>query len=612
MTFEACGDGIWKAPGARIIDRTGRKMLPIGRDSFVVAAEGSVVVDKTMLIADVIDSGYSVVQFCRPRRFGKTLNMRMLQAFFELPSASDPTARDRAPLFHGTEVWEANDGYYRQYQGVYPTVYLNLNTVKKLTWEAAHGTLCNIMRMEYARFGYLAQSSRLNEPQKALYSRMVEGEASPAELADSLEALCRMLYSHHGTPVALLVDEYDAPVMAGYTNGYYREVVDFLKGWLTGALKGGGDFLAFSCLTGVQRISKESIFSDLNNLQASTALGDEFDERYGFSEAEVAALASYLGYDLSYMEEARLWYDGYRFGDADIYNPWSILNYLKQDCTPDVYWGNTSGNSVIGQLMHASDEETMQKVYALFEPGGYVLAPIDLRAVFPDDSRPIAPGMLWSMLCLAGYLTTPDTKLPNNVTIRRRLRIPNKEIASVYRSELIERYARAAGGRDRLSAFHEALVAGDAETVCSQLEVIPRDDASCYDITSENSAHMLMLGLCFGLPGYADPRSNKEAGYGRFDIQVEPSDTAVESFSFEKPACRPLLTLELKYLPKGDAPAGETDLSDRLDTLAHEALEQIARNAYDAGKLPDAASGRLRWGLALSGRHVALACAWAD
>ena len=220
MTFEACGDGIWKAPGARIIDRTGRKMLPIGRDSFVVAAEGSVVVDKTMLIADVIDSGYSVVQFCRPRRFGKTLNMRMLQAFFELPNASDPTARDRAPLFHGTEVWEANDGYYRQYQGVYPTVYLNLNTVKKLTWEAAHGALCNIMRMEYARFGYLAQSSRLNEPQKALYSRMVEGEASPAELADSLEALCRMLYAHHGTPVALLVDEYDAPVMAGYTNGY--------------------------------------------------------------------------------------------------------------------------------------------------------------------------------------------------------------------------------------------------------------------------------------------------------------------------------------------------------------------------------------------------------
>lgn len=612
VVLKDCDNGVWKAPGARIIDRTGRRMLPIGRDSFVVAAQGSVVIDKTMLAADVIDSGYSVILFCRPRRFGKTLNMRMLQAFFELPSISDPTARNRAPLFEGTEVWEARDGYYRQYQGIYPTVYLNLNTVKKLAWHAALGALRNIMVMEYARFGYLADSPTLNETQKAFYERVVRGEASDAELADSLEALCRMLYTHHGMQVVLLVDEYDAPVMAGYTNGYYREVVDFLKGWLTGALKGGGDFLAFSCLTGVQRISKESIFSDLNNLRVSTALGEKFEERFGFSEREVMALASYLGHDLACMEEARLWYDGYRFGDADIYNPWSILNYFDADCTPDVYWGNTSGNSVIGQLMRASDEDTMQKVYDLFEPGGYVSAPIDLGAVFPDDLRPVAPGMLWSMLYLAGYLTTPDTMLPNNVTMRRRLRIPNKEIASVYRSELIERYARAAGGGDRLGAFHDALVAGDAEQVRSQLDVILRDDASCYDITSENSAHMLMLGLCFGLPGYADPRSNKEAGYGRFDIQVEPSDTAVEAFSFVKPDRRPLITVELKCLPKAEAPSDGPELAERLGTLAREALAQIACNAYDAGILPPAASGRLRWGVAFSGRHVAVACKRAE
>lgn len=607
-----CGNGIWKAPGARIIDRTGRKLLPIGRDSFVVAAQESVVIDKTMLAADVIDSGYPVILFCRPRRFGKTLNMRMLQAFFELPNVSDPMACDRAPLFEDTEVWEARDGFYRQYQGIYPTVYLNLNTAKKLTWDAASGALRNIMVMEYARFGYLTDSPALNEAQRALYGRIVRGEGSDADFADSLEALCRMLYVHHGERVVLLVDEYDAPVMAGYTNGYYREVVDFLKGWLAGALKGGGDFLAFSCLTGVQRISKESIFSDLNNLTVSTPLSSEFDERYGFSQEEAAALTSYLGYDPVHVDEARLWYDGYRFGNEDIYNPWSILNYLKAGCTPDVYWGNTSGNSVIAQLMGTSDEDTMRKVYDLFEPDGYVSAPIDLRAVFPDDSRPVAPGTLWSMLYLAGYLTTPDTTLPNNVTMRRRLRIPNKEIAAVYRSELIERYARAVGGGDRLGALHDALASGDAETVRSQLEVILRDDTSCYDITSENSAHMLMLGLCFGLPGYADPRSNKEAGYGRFDIQIEPSDTAVEAFSFVRPARRPLVTVELKYLPKGEAPDDASALTSRLDALAREALAQIARNSYDAGPLPSAACDRLRWGVAFCGRRVAVACEWAQ
>lgn len=230
-----------------------------------------------------------------------------------------------------------------------------------------------------------------------------------------------------------------SPVMAGYSapeGGYYREVVDFLKGWLTGALKNGDEFLAFSCLTGVQRISKESIFSDLNNLKVSTALDEKIDERFGFSVDEVAALMTYLGYGDSHMSEARLWYDGYRFGDAGIFNPWSILNYLDQDCTPNVYWGNISGSSVIGQLMRSSDDSVRQAVYDLFEPGGFVSAPLDLRAVFPDTPRDVDSGTLWSMLCLAGYLTTPGTMLPNNVQMRRRLRIPNKEIACVYRAEL--------------------------------------------------------------------------------------------------------------------------------------------------------------------------------
>ena len=383
LALQPVAPGIWAAPGARIIDRTGRKMLPIGRDGFVPAVQESVVVDKTMLIADVLDSGYTVTLFCRPRRFGKTLNMTMMRAFFELPPETDPNACNLAPLFEDTEVWEADGGRYREHQGAYPVVHISFNTVKKQAWEASYGVIKGIIAAEYARHAYLESSSALLEPDAALFRRIVAGTATDAEWAASLESLCRMLRAHHNRSVVLLVDEYDAPVMAGYTNGYYDEAVDFFKGWLTGALKDGGAALAFACLTGVQRISKESIFSDLNNITVNTTLSSEFDERYGFTDAEVAALAAYLGH-ADCMAEAREWYDGYRFGKTDVYNPWSVLNYLKQDCAPGVYWLNTSSNSVVGSAVRAADARTLADLYALARPGGTVFEPLDLGVVFPD------------------------------------------------------------------------------------------------------------------------------------------------------------------------------------------------------------------------------------
>lgn len=297
-------DGIVYAPGARLIDRTGRRVLPIGRDGFEPAAESFVLVDKTMLISDVLDSGYAATLFCRPRRFGKTLNMTMLRAFLE----DAPDGRSRAALFEGTEVWEAGNGCYRKHQGAYPVVHVSFNTVKKDTWEASYGEIRNLVAVEYERHAYLANSDKLSTQELRFFDSMRSGAASDADVAGSLAALCRLLYKHHGRRVVLLVDEYDAPVMAGYSapgGGYYREVVTFLKGWLTGAIKDGGAALAFACLTGVQRISKESIFSDLNNLVVSTALDSRFDERYGFTDAEVEALATYLGH-AGCKEEARV------------------------------------------------------------------------------------------------------------------------------------------------------------------------------------------------------------------------------------------------------------------------------------------------------------------
>lgn len=590
VELEDLGNGVWSAPGARIVDRTGRRMLPIGRDGFEPAAESSVLVDKTMLIADVLDSGYAVTLFCRPRRFGKTLSMTMLKAYFEIP----PDGVSRAPLFEGTEVWDAAGGRYREHQGAYPVIHLSMRTAKGGTWEQTHDALRELVAAEVKRHGYLLGSAALTGDDRERLGRLERGAATEGELVGSLLFLARCLRAHHGRGVVILIDEYDAPVMAGYSapgGGYYREVVEFIKPWLTGALKDGGEALAFACLTGVQRISKESIFSDLNNIVVSTALDTRFDERFGFTDAEVEALATHLGHP-GCMAEAREWYDGYRFGNVDVYNPWSVLNYLDRGCSPDVYWGNTSSNSVVGDLVLHADAPTLEAVYALLESEGTVRAPLDLGIVFPEMG--LSGDALWSMLYLAGYLTTEDTALPNNSRVPRRLRIPNHEVSELYRGEVVERFASVAGGSRRLLALHDAVSGGDEATVQGELAGILRDSASAFDLASENGVHMLVLGLLFGMDGYADPESNREHGHGRPDIRVEPVASPFAA------GPRPLVTVELKHAREA------TD--EQLTDLARSGLAQIAERGYDEGPLPAEASGRVRWGLAFSGKRVAVAC----
>lgn len=590
------GNGVWAAPGARIVDRSGRKMLPIGRDGFVPAMQDCVVVDKTMLIADVLDSGYAVTLFCRPRRFGKTLNMTMMKAFFEQPEDSGLNLDE---LFEGTEVWEADGGRYREYLGAYPVVHFSFNTVKKLTWDESRGAIYGLIQTEYARHRRLDGSDALLRTDAALYERIVSGTATQADYAASLEALCRMLRAEHGRQVVVLIDEYDAPVMAGYTNGYYREVVDFLKGWLTGALKDGGAALKLACLTGVQRVTKESIFSDLNNLFVSTALSSDFDERYGFVGPEVAALGTYLGH-ADCLREVKEWYDGYRFGESEVYNPWSLLNYYRQGCTPDVYWGNTSSNSVIGHAVNYAGPDTLAKLYRLLEPGGTVAAALELGTVFPDVG--VREGALWSMLYLAGYLTTDLTAAPNDSRLRRPLRIPNKEISRLFRGEVIDRFSREAGGDDALDELHQALVEGDEQGVDEALGRVMRTSPSVRDLVSENSVHMLLTGLLYGVAGYGNPISNREAGRGYYDLRLEPLDLRPEDpEGYYAATHRPLITVEVKF--SKDSLDG-----DGLQRLAREGLAQIASRGYDQGPLPSGASGRLHWGIAFSGKDVAAVC----
>lgn len=577
-------NGIYREGDVRLSDLSGRRRLPIGRDGFAAAVQESVIIDKSLLIADVLDSSAAVTLFCRPRRFGKSLNMTMLKAFFEIPPASDPNAEDAAYLFEGLSIWDAGGGRYREYQGAYPVIYISFNSVKKQRWEDAKSALRQLIVWEYIRHGYLSDSSELNEQERAYFDRVAGWKATDGDIESSLINLTRLLFKHHGRRTVVLIDEYDAPVMAARDNGYYDEMVSFLKGWLTAALKDGGQALAFACLTGVQRISKESVFSDLNNLVVNTSLNTKYDERYGFTEDEVRALANYLG-QAAHFPEMRQWYDGYRFGSVDVYNPWSVLNYFDNDCECAPYWGNTSSNAPIAAMVRGGDARLMRKVYGLLETGGSVEAALDLSVVFGDlDAKPEA---LWSLLYLAGYLTTDDTEQPNSKDVVRRLRIPNLEIASLYRSEIIDRFAQIAGGRDCLIDLHRALVDGDADAFAEELEGVLLNSASFYDLASENSYHMLLVGLLFGVPGYGNPVSNREAGRGRFDIRLVPERAGL-----------PTVTLELKFERGAD--------TGRLEALAAEALAQIEARAYDAGAT-ESGAGSLRYGIAFSGKSLAVA-----
>ena len=478
-----------------------------------------------------------------------------------------------------------------------PVVYFSLNDVKKLSWDECYQTLEGKIAAEYQRHGYLADSAALSEIERAQFGRVLRKEGVYDDVASSLRQLTLYLRKHHNRNVVVLIDEYDAPIMAAHTYGYYREAVGFIKGWLTGALKDGGAALEFACLTGVQRIAKESIFSDLNNIAVDTPLDTESDERFGFTRGEVAALADYLGHPHRY-GEVREWYDGYRFGDADIYNPWSVLNYFSRGCRPGVYWANTASNLAVGDAVRSSSE-SLRDVFALMEPCGFVERPLDMGVVFSETGE--RGKALWSLLYLAGYLTTNDTYDPGNRRIPRRLRLPNREVAEVFRTEIVERFEDECGGYERLRDLHGALASGDAAALEAELAHILATSPSFRDLTSENSYHMLMTGLLFGVPGYADPQSNREGGNGLFDLRLSPE---VRPDRPPRPDL-PVITVELKVLDKAHAPVDSPQaLAEKLAELAQTALGQIDRRSYDR----DVPNPRLRYGVAFAGKAVSVVC----
>lgn len=562
--------------------------LPLGVSSFERAASGGYyLADKTLLIRDVLDDGAQAILFTRPRRFGKTLNMDMLRLFFEIP----PEGADTASLFRDKKIWACGESY-TCHQGHYPVVFLTFKDVKYATWEEASQKIARILQSEVARHDYLLESARVSEIDRHALRRIYQLEAPTAELTDALLVLTRALASHHGTPAVVIIDEYDAPIQQGHRWGYYDQAVLFMRTLFSGGLK-DNLHLFRGFMTGVLRVAKEGILSGLNNLEVSSVLDLSFAEFFGFTPNEVQAMAAYYGVPEKYSEICA-WYDGYRFGDADIFNPWSVISYFNNRYLAQPYWVSTSDNAILGEILAKASPSTIDNVRSLME-GTSLWTPVEIGTVYPriaDD-----PTSVWSYLLMTGYLKAVERRqLPSGAWFYR-VAIPNREISLVYASEVL------GAVRDVLPAVsvgevQGAVIAGDADALQTALSNLLVRIGSVRDPAGEGFYHGFVLGLVAMLDGLGyRVRSNRESGMGYFDVALEPT---------EPNGPLPGVVMEFKALRAPQAP-GEADpgqLDASLDALAREALSQIASRDY-AYELRDAGAVRiLTYGIAFCGKHV--------
>ena len=491
------------------------KKLPVGIENFEeLRREDFYYIDKTGLIVDLMNGWGKVNLFTRPRRFGKTLNMNMLKAFFEVGG-------DKI-LFRGLKVSEEKE-LLDTYMGKYPVVSVSLKGVDGLTFEDAYEMLCSVIRREAFRLQFLCESPRLSEREKEAIQVLLNQKYTPTTAKNSLQILTAALERHYGQKVILLVDEYDVPLDKAFQNGYYRQMIDLLRAMFGTALK-TNDSLFMAVLTGCLRISKESIFTGLNNLVVHSISDIRFGEYFGFTDKEVRHMLVDYGLETHY-EEIRKWYDGYRFGNQNIYCPWDVVNYvytLRSDpqAEPEAYWINTSGNDMVRRLIRKCSDGTAQMELERLIAGETVVKALNENLTHSEIEENMEN--IWSLLYMTGYLTI--TQRPSGG--KYSLRIPNREIRQIYTQQVRQWFnEKAAAEADELGDFYAAFEKGDTETIADYLNRLLLDTVSFYD-AHESFYHGFLLALLGTCAGWR-VISNAETGRGRSDILVERKDRKV-------------------------------------------------------------------------------------
>lgn len=532
------------------------KGIPIGIDDFKMLIDrGGYYIDKSLFIKEILDDISPVKLITRPRRFGKTLNLSMLKYFFE--NAKD----DHGVLFQNLQIQKAGAAYLAE-QGRYPVVNLTFKDIKCHNFEDCLELLKIKIADEFKRHDYILLSDRIRESDKRQFTAVIEEKTSPVRLRTSLEFLTKILKEYYDRDVVVLIDEYDTPINQGYLAGYYEEIIDFMRNFLGGGLK-GNNVLKAAVITGIYRVAKESIFSGFNNLEVSSVTGNQFADKFGFTENEVVVMLS--DYDLeANMDEVKNWYNGYLFGDNTvIYNPWSIVNYVKNRKF-EPYWVNTSSNDIIRQILLKTNGEVKQKLQLLLE--GKELTEITLNSdtSFREISNRemVDEDVLWNLLLVSGYLKSHIRQQGGRT--KGALKIPNREILIMFEDIILEWFKEGEVSPSRIKTLLAYLVDGEIANFKTEFEYLVQKTFSYFDVgqnTAENFYHAFILGLLVNLDGKYRIKSNVESGKGRPDVMLIPLDNTKKG-----------VIMEFKV-------AG-SEADEALQVKAQEALEQIEKMEY--------------------------------
>lgn len=557
-----------------VYSKKDKKALPIGISDYARAQSEYYYVDKTLLIKDFLDRKPLVSLFTRPRRFGKTLNMDMLRVFFE------KTDEDTSVYFKDKAIWKCGQEYTK-HQGQYPVIFLTFKDVKFETWEATLEKLGGLLQAEFGRHKELLESNKIADYEKKFFSKILNGNGNTVDLSSSLENLSRMLDEHYDKAPIIIIDEYDTPVQEGYSKDFYDEIVSFMRTFFSGAFK-DNKHLTYGFLTGIMRIAQESIFSGLNNLTVNSVMDEEYSNYFGFTYPEVQKMMSYYGVT-GKEAELREWYDGYLFGSTEVYNPWSVINYISKGCVPQAYWVNTGKNEVLEDVLKVATDDITERLETLLQ-GESVVARIAQNVVYSPLTED--PANIYSLLLMAGYLKTPEKELQGDGTCLCEVSIPNREIAAVYKGEILSHLLQiGAITQTTANKIAESLYANDLKKLQQAVTEYMGKSISFYDAGTEGFYHGLVLGLVALMDNHYKIKSNRESGDGRYDIGLIPRENKY-----------PGIIMELKWKSGLD--------EESLEALSDEALNQINEKQYDSEMSRDGVGKILKLGIAFSGKKV--------
>ena len=582
--------------GVELINRSGNGALPVGEHDFAEAMDRCVLVDKTMFIADVLDADASVVACCRPEGFGKSMNLSMLKAFLERPTVGQV---DRG-LFAGSQIWDAGGGRYRDEYACYPVISLDFSGAARYGANVV-GVVRDALSGECARLLALLEAPDLPRDKMRHIERVARGVASDAEVDSVLGVLIELLEMVCDEQVVLLVDGYDAAWLdrSNARSSSGADPAELLDHVLFDAIAAAGNSLRLACLMGERPGPAELALSSRGcSYCMPTPLLGWCDRWFGFSDDEVQALLNCAGRE-EYLDDAREWFEGYRFGGCYCSSPARVIDFLNRGCTPpvraDLYGYADSLSRSVGDW----NLESLSTLFDLLEQHGCVEAPLCLGAVGSDAPT---DDDLWTSLYLSGFLTTDMVEEPGNSARSRALRLPNGELRQALRLVIIEWFECAAEDVRDVDAFRDGLCRGDEDTVRQTLRRMLGDPgAGAVKMDSPLPCHLLLQGLCFGMPGYANPSSNRKRGADRWDIQVFPTgrmlDVADTLGMLDE---RPLVTMNMMHDPDVDVLG--------LELLAVQALLDIERDGIDEIRVPRPGIGRVRWGFGFDGQHVSVVC----